>query len=328
MWVSHAIVDLQLTLHMQKSLQLGTLWVLLLTRRVGPKPSVWEPADSRVQQKLWCSAPISSHRMEKRWKRDEINNVHCPVQYIWKIFRQSASLWRKECVVRTFWFCTLILLMKPLALPVIAATPSVQTLMQFFQLRPPHSRYSLVTQYISSSVVFFAANTCRTKSSHKFLHQIPQNPKVVLGHSRLLIHQLAERIFQIAWFSLRPRLLCLSSKVVAYICDLFSCLWAYHFVNNSRTGWYYDLFGNSVGLFSLSYYFGYQVASQCIFWNFCTLEHHLFLTAVFAFQTNKIFLTLVGMWWVIGCQMSFQLAGYHCLVGQFHIPHISHSSSA
>lgn len=181
MWVSHAIVDLQLTLHMQKSLQLGTLWVLLLTRRVGPKPSVWEPADSRVQQKLWCSAPISSHRMEKRWKRDEINNVHCPVQYIWKIFRQSASLWRKECVVRTFWFCTLILLMKPLALPVIAATPSVQTLMQFFQLRPPHSRYSVVTQYSSSSVVFLRQTLAEQKVLTNFSIKSHKTQKLCLA---------------------------------------------------------------------------------------------------------------------------------------------------
>ena len=55
--------------------------------------------------------------------------------------------------MRSFWFCSLILLMKPLTLPVIAAAPSVQTLIQFFQLGPPCSRYSVVTLYIYSPVV-------------------------------------------------------------------------------------------------------------------------------------------------------------------------------
>ena len=112
--------------------------------------------------KLWCSAPISSHRMEKRrdfngrafmkWTMSTAPSSTSKRSF-GKVLATSASLWRKQCVVRTFWFCALILLMKPLTLPVIAAAPSVQILIQFFQLRPPCSRYSDVTRYISSLVV-------------------------------------------------------------------------------------------------------------------------------------------------------------------------------
>ena len=143
------------------SLPIGTLWVLLLTRTVGPRPFRVRASGQQCAATSFARLPFP-RIMEKRWDFNGRAFMKWTMstapsstseRSFGKVLATSASLWRKQCVVQTFWFCALILLMKPLTLPVIAAAPSVQILIQFFQLRPPCSRYSDVTRYISSLVV-------------------------------------------------------------------------------------------------------------------------------------------------------------------------------